>query len=294
MSSPKLIVPNLNLANASPTLSQVQQTQNLSSPSLYNGTQNQQLYAASTPCPHSFHSCKSDRPSPVMRTKARSTLFPRDSLGGRESLLCQKESQRPASPAALSVSEQSTAHWTNESVIPVHEEEQQSSFLSTDNDTSEFPRKAIPTAAGFNIPADPAFLDSLPVKTKEQVLKAKYVFVRPNLLVPLDNFWGASGVVAEKIVDIPGLGENVIHLRSLADYPRIVRVSISSCMHLFNTSGNKSCRHLLTGLSWVDTVTFCYCMRSEILLDMLYRIIFWCNKCVCSIVSKINLTALKN
>ena len=40
----------------------------------------------------------------------------------------------------------------------------------------------------------------------------KYVFVEPNLLVPLENFW-ANGLIANKIGDVPGLGKNIVHLQ---------------------------------------------------------------------------------
>lgn len=45
-----------------------------------------------------------------------------------------------------------------------------------------------------------------------EIFKVKYVFVEPNLLVPLENFW-ANGLIAKKIADVPGLGENVVHLQ---------------------------------------------------------------------------------
>lgn len=58
-------------------------------------------------------------------------------------------------------------------------------------------------------------------KAKDEQFAVKYVYVAPNLLIPLESFWGPTGFVADKIADIPGVAESVVHLRPVEEFPSL-------------------------------------------------------------------------
>ena len=69
--------------------------------------------------------------------------------------------------------------------------------------------KSLPNVLGSSEP----FSQNTPLHPPvQQPYRIKYIFREPNLLIPLDNFW-LQGREIEKIADVPGLGEDVIHLK---------------------------------------------------------------------------------
>ena len=63
--------------------------------------------------------------------------------------------------------------------------------------------------------------DEIKTKAKDEQFAVKYVYVAPDLLIPLESFWGPTGFVAERIADIHGVAESVVHLRPVKEFPSL-------------------------------------------------------------------------
>ena len=85
--------------------------------------------------------------------------------------------------------------------------------------TSKASSPPLPASTSIRMTSRPP--NEVKIEAKEEQFAVKYVYVAPNLLIPLESFWGPTGFVAERIADIPGVAESVVHLRPVGEFPSL-------------------------------------------------------------------------